>query len=212
MTFQEKKQEEEDGKERKTILVKLKGEKKLWYKDRSGTLSESEIKISLAVESKSEGHSFDFLAIDDAVCLHVHPKFTFAKGLRLRVIIHLKVADDVMALPEKKQEKKFLMRISSFFCEKSSDSNSSWDNNVFIGESGESKLLLPEISWFGFIRNLLKTFLGKRVRQPTFCLVLTNFSRNDWDGIQGRFGNVCLKWHRKIKLKIKRGEIDGNGS
>lgn len=50
------------------------------------------------------------------------------------------------------------------------------------------------------------------MRQPTFCLVLTNFSRNDWDGIQGRFGNVCLKWHRKIKLEIKRGEIDGNGS
>lgn len=86
-----------------------------------GTLSESEIKTSLAVENESEGHSFDFLAINDAVCLHVHSKLAFAEGLRLRVIVHLKVADDVVALAKKR---KFLMRISSFFCEKSSDSNS----------------------------------------------------------------------------------------
>lgn len=56
------------------------------------------------MENESEGHSFDFYAIDDAVCFDVHSKLAFAEGLRLRVIIHLKVADDVMAL--KNWEKK----------------------------------------------------------------------------------------------------------
>lgn len=59
------------------------------------------------MEGESEGHSFDFLAIDDARCLHVDSELANAKGLRLRVIIHLKVADDVMALAEREQKNFF---------------------------------------------------------------------------------------------------------
>lgn len=78
-------------------------------------MSESETKISLAVEGESEGHSFDFLAIDDARCLHVDSKLANSKRLRLRVIIHLKVADDVMALAEEKEQKKVFNENFIFF-------------------------------------------------------------------------------------------------
>lgn len=117
-----------------------------------------------AVEGEVQRHNFRLSAIVQGFGLDVHFEMSFSKGFSLRIVIHLKVLDGIMAL---RRREKFLMRLREDF----------WSSMRRKINFQETVLLGPSASFlikhFHLIVVIITAFSGHSIfKLPNFSIAV----------------------------------------